>query len=105
MKNFFTDYIMYVLILVLVFVIVLAFYVYTDNRNQSGNAYFTWAIIQLGNGELIEGEVTSWHNFNDSDMIQVAIDDNLTVLTHSSNVLLFDHEPYEGESLLLFYVK
>ena len=96
MKNFFDDYIMYMLILVLVFVIVLAFFVYTDNRNPSivtDDTRFTWAIIQLGNGELIEGEVTSWHNFNDSDMIQVAIDDNLTVLTHSSNVLLFDHEP------------
>lgn len=93
MKNFFEDYIMYALILVLVFVIVLAFIVSGDYRNQSDNARFTWAIIQLGNGELIEGEVTSWHNFNNSDMIQVTIDDNLTVLTHSSNVLLFDHEP------------
>lgn len=96
MKNFFEDYIMYVLIIIMVLVVVFAIVVAINNSKQSVNindARFTWAIIQLGNGELIEGEVTSWHNFNDSDMIQVAIDDNLTVLTHSSNVLLFDHEP------------
>lgn len=96
MKNFFEDYIMYVLIIIMVLVVVFAIVVAINNNKQSVNindTRFTWAIIQLGNGELIEGEVTSWHNFNNSDMIQVAIDDNLTVLTHSSNVLLFDHEP------------
>lgn len=96
MKNFFEDYIMYVLIIIMVLVVVFAIVVAINNNKQSVNindARFTWAIIQLGNGELIEGEVTSWHNFNDSDIIQVAIDDNLTILAHSSNVLLFNHEP------------
>ena len=93
MKHFIEDYIMYVLILVLVFVIVLAFIIYGDYRNQSDNAHFTWTIVQLGNGELIEGHVTSWRDFDKSDMIQVTIDDELVILTHSSNVLLFNTQP------------
>ena len=93
MKNFFTDYIMYVLILVLVFVIVLAFYVYTDNRNQSGNAHFTWAIIQLGNGELIEGCVTQWNTYSNAHMIQVTLDNDLTIMADIDNILLCSHEP------------
>ena len=57
------------------------------------NWRYEWAIVQLGNGELIEGEVTSWRDFDKSDMIQITIDDNLTLLTHSSNVILCSHEP------------
>ena len=96
MKNFFEDYIMYVLIIIMVLIVVFAIVVAINNNKQSVNindTRFTWAIIQLGNGELIAGEVTSWHNFNNSDMIQATIDDNLTVLTHYSNILLFNHEP------------
>lgn len=96
MKNFFEDYIMYVLIIIMVVVVIFALIVAINDNNQSvhiDDTRLTWAIIQLGNGELIEGEITSWHNFNDSDIIQVIIDGNLTVLTHSSNVLLFNHEP------------
>lgn len=48
---------------------------------------FRWAIIQLGNGELIEGTVTSWRDFNDGDEIQVTIN-GITYLTHYSNVIL-----------------
>lgn len=96
MKNFLEDYIMYVLVFVLVFVIILAFVVYLNNNNQSvhiNDALFTWAIVQLGNGELIEGHVTSWRDFKDSDMIQIIIDDKLTIMTHSSNVLLCSEQP------------
>ncbi len=48
---------------------------------------FQWAIIQLGNGELIEGTVTTWHDFKNSDVVQVTID-KITYLTHYSNVIL-----------------
>lgn len=57
------------------------------------NWRFTWAIVQLGNGELIEGHVTSWRDFNESDMIQITIDDELTIMTHSSNILLCSEQP------------
>ena len=30
---------------------------------------FRWAIIQMGNGELIEGPVDSWRDFDESDVV------------------------------------
>ncbi len=45
------------------------------------------AIIFLPNGEKIEGKVSSWNDYEQSDMIQVKID-GVTYLTHSSNVIL-----------------
>lgn len=48
---------------------------------------FEKAIIFLPDGEKIEGNVSSWTDFESSDMIQVVIDGN-TYLTHSTNVIL-----------------
>ena len=45
------------------------------------------AIIQLPNGEVIEGKVSSWTDFEDGDQLQVKIDGK-TYLVHSSNVVL-----------------
>ena len=45
------------------------------------------AILSLPNGEVIEGRVTSWTDFEDGDQIQVRIDGK-TYLVHSSNVVL-----------------
>ena len=51
------------------------------------NWRYNWGILQLGNGELIEGAITSWKDFDKSDMIQFTMD-GITYLTHSSNVIL-----------------
>lgn len=48
---------------------------------------FERAIIFLPDGEKIEGAVTTWDDYESSDMIQVTIDGE-TYLTHSSNVIL-----------------
>lgn len=48
---------------------------------------FERAIIFLPDGEKIEGKVTSWNDYDSSDMIQVAIDGKM-YLTHSTNVIL-----------------
>jgi len=53
---------------------------------------FRWAIVQLGNGELIEGSVDSWRDFDNSDTIQVTIN-GITYLTHYSNVILTTEKP------------
>jgi len=45
------------------------------------------AILALPNGEVIEGRVTSWTDFEDGDQIQVRIDGK-TYLVHSSNIVL-----------------
>lgn len=48
---------------------------------------FDRAVISLANGRVIDGEVQSWLDFENSDMIQVKIN-GVSYLTHSSNVVL-----------------
>ena len=45
------------------------------------------AILSLPNGEIVEGKVSSWTDFEDGDQIQVRINGK-TYLVHSSNVVL-----------------
>lgn len=45
------------------------------------------AIISLPNGDIVEGKVTSWTDFEDGDQIQVKID-GVIYLVHSSNIVL-----------------
>lgn len=45
------------------------------------------AILCLPNGEVVEGKVSSWTDFEDGDQIQVKID-GVTYLVHSSNIVL-----------------
>ena len=53
---------------------------------------FRWAIIQLGNGELIEGPVDSWRDFDKSDVVQITIN-GVTYLTHYANAILVIKKP------------
>lgn len=48
---------------------------------------FERAIIFLPDGDKIEGKVSSWTDFESSDMIQVTIEGK-TYMTHSSNVVM-----------------
>ena len=58
------------------------------NRTFIDTTYkFDQAIIYLPNGDIVEGRVESWVDFEDGDMIQVKID-GATYLTHSANVVL-----------------
>jgi sRNA-binding regulator protein Hfq len=45
------------------------------------------AIIYLPNGEVVEGKVSSWKDFDDGDQIQIKINGK-SYLVHSSNVVL-----------------
>lgn len=49
--------------------------------------HFNRAIISLPNGEIIEGKVESWRDYEDGDQLQVKID-GTTYLVHSSQVVL-----------------
>ena len=48
---------------------------------------YEYAIIALPNGEVVEGRVSSWTDYEDGDQLQVKIDGK-TYLVHSSNVVL-----------------
>ena len=83
------------LIIVLAAILVIAligFVIYWEsthgNRRLIDTKYrFETAIIRLPNGEIVEGKVTSWLDFDDSDIVQVTIGKK-TYLTHYSNVCL-----------------
>lgn len=53
---------------------------------------FTHAILELGNGELVEGTVTSWRDFDESDVVQFTMN-GITYLTHYSKVILCTEKP------------
>ena len=48
---------------------------------------FDKAIISLPNGEVVEGKVEGWTDYEDGDQIQVKID-GVTYLVHSSDIVL-----------------
>ena len=48
---------------------------------------FDKAIISLPNGEVVEGKVDSWTDYEDGDQIQVKVDGTI-YLVHSSNIVL-----------------
>ena len=61
------------------------------NRQLIDTQYrFNRAIIKLPNGEVVDGKVSSWIDYDDSDTVQVTIDGK-TYLTHYANVCLI-HE-------------
>lgn len=51
---------------------------------------YDYAYIELPTGEIIEGEVDSWMDYEDGDQLQVVIDGN-TYLVHSSDCALVSH--------------
>lgn len=50
---------------------------------------FDYAYIKLPDGSVIQGELSSWKDWDDSDVIQVKIN-GVTYLTYYSNVILID---------------
>lgn len=60
---------------------------YSNMQVMDTTFNFDKAIIFLPNGESIEGEIDSWLDFENSDMIQVKIN-GITYLTHATNVIM-----------------
>ena len=58
------------------------------NKQMFDTTYsFDKAIISLPNGEIVEGTVDSWTDYEDGDQIQVKIN-GTTYLVHSSDIVL-----------------
>lgn len=77
-------------ILVILLVIVFVLFCASCNKQVVDLKYhFNYAIISLPNGEIVEGKVQSWTDFEDGDQIQVKIN-GTTYLVHSSNIALMD---------------
>ena len=74
-------------IICVLLVLVMAFMMVACNKQIFDMTYeFDRAIIKLPNGEVIEGKITSWRDF-EGDQIQVKIDGK-TYLVHSSDIVM-----------------
>lgn len=79
-----------ILCIVMVLLAVLLIFTGCSNRQLIDTTYrYDYAIIKLANGEVVEGKVQSWLDFENSDMIQVKIDGK-SYLVHSVNCDLID---------------
>lgn len=79
-----------VVLLVIFLVIILVSCTGCYNKQLFDTTYhYDRAIVYLPNGEIVEGRVSSWADFDDGDSIQVKIDGKM-YLTHISNVCLID---------------
>lgn len=74
--------------IVLVFSLCMSMVLAGCNRQMFDTTYnYTDAIIKFPNGEIIEGKIKSWMDYEDGDQIQVNVD-GTTYLVHSANVTL-----------------
>ena len=60
------------------------------NKDMFDTVYtFNRAIIELPNGEVIEGKIDRWSDYEDGDQIQVTINGTI-YLVHSSKCVLIN---------------
>jgi ribosomal protein S1 len=79
-------------LLALILVIGLIFTFTGCNKQIFDTTYtFDTAIISLPNGDIIEGKIDSWKDYEDGDQIQVKIN-GVTYLVHSSNIVLINRK-------------
>jgi len=81
-------------VIIVVVIVVVGLVVYWEsthgNRRLIDTKYrFDRAIISLPNGEVVDGKVSSWLDYSDSDVVQITIGSK-TYLTHYQNVCLID---------------
>lgn len=83
-----------IVVVILLLLLIVAFVIYWEtthgNRRLIDTQYrFDRAIISLPNGEVVEGKISSWLDYSDSDVVQISIGGK-TYLTHYTNVCLID---------------
>ena len=77
-------------IIAVILIVVMVFTLASCNYQMFDTKYnFSHAILKLPNGDIVEGKVDSWRDFEDGDQIQVKIH-GVTYLVHSTNVVLSD---------------
>lgn len=77
-----------IVILAMVLVALVVTLTACGNRQIFDTTYhFGKAIVALPNGEVVEGKLDTWNDYDGSDTVQVKID-GVTYLTHYDNVCL-----------------
>lgn len=54
---------------------------------------FEYAMITLPNGEVVEGEVKEWSDYEDGDQVQIKLKNGNTYLVHSEDCALMVNKP------------
>lgn len=76
------------IVVIILLVIFGLFELFKGNRQIIDTAQrFDHAMIKLADGEIVEGRVDSWRDYENSDQIQVTVN-GTTYLVHSTNVTL-----------------
>ena len=78
---------MFGLVIVLILGVVFGAYAWGNKQWFDTTYSFERAIVELPDGHVVDGELDSWLDFENSDQIQVKIN-GVTYLTHISNVCL-----------------
>ena len=74
--------------LIVIFSLLSLFALTSCNYNTLDFTYeFDYAYIKLPNGDVVEGKITSWRDFEDGDQLQVTVN-GTTYLVHSNNCVL-----------------
>ena len=82
----FGSFVVMILVIAIAFGAV-AFQTFNGNRTLIDTKfYYDYAIVQLANGEVIEGKVDSWRDY-EGEQLQLTINGE-TWLVHSANVSL-----------------
>ena len=74
-------------IIAILLMVVLFFFAGCNYQVVDTKYNFSSAIIRLPNGDIVEGKLDSWRDYDDSDQLQVKID-GVTYLVHSNNCVL-----------------
>lgn len=77
----------FIICIIIVLILTMCFMTACNTQIVDTTWHFDRAIIKLPNGEIVEGKVDSWKNFEDGDQVQVKIE-GVTYLTFSANVVL-----------------
>lgn len=73
---------------IIILALMLVFILVGCNRQIIDTTYsYDEAIVGLPNGEVIDGKISSWKDYEDGDQIQVVVD-GTTYLVHSSQIVL-----------------
>lgn len=82
--------------------LVISLIVFAGCENKTGNRItggkdvqtFTYCYVVLGGKEVVQGAVTQWRDYDNSDVVQVLVDGKY-FLTHYTNVVLVA-DPNQG---------
>ena len=75
------------IIILLVCIIMMSLFCGCNKQIIDFTYSYNYGIIELPNGNVVEGKISSWTDYDDGDQLQIVIDGD-TYLVHSSNAVL-----------------